>query len=396
VIGDGCRIGAGATVREALLLAGAEVAPGAVAEAGVVSPPESPYANLERRAFWRTGVAEYAPPALPDLYRKRFEIGPEERIATAGSCFAQHVSRSLVEHGYRTIDAEPPPPGLDRARARAYGYRLYSARYGNLYTARQLLQLLREATGEHEPEGWIWERDGRYFDALRPAVEPHGLGSPEEVRAHRAVHLGAVRRLIEQVDVLVFTFGLTEAWVHTESGTVFPTAPGTLAGRFDPERFKLANFGFEQVHGDFAAALALLRRFRPGLKAILAVSPVPLTATAGGEHALTANTYSKSVLRAVAGQLYAEDPAVDYFPSYELVASHWSRASGFDDNLRTVSAAGLAAVMGPFFAEHSLAGDGAAAPIADRASTDADLDGGAADPDEDEICEDALLDAFAR
>ena len=38
-------------------------------------------------------------------------------------------------------------------------------------------------------------------------------------------------------------------------------------------------------------------------KCIISVSPVPLIATATNQHALVANTYSKSVLRAAAGEL---------------------------------------------------------------------------------------------
>ena len=62
---------------------------------------------------------------------------------------------------------------------------MYSARYGNIYTVRQLLQLAQEVAGEWNPENYIWEKDGKFYDALRPAVEPEGLNSPEEVIEHR-------------------------------------------------------------------------------------------------------------------------------------------------------------------------------------------------------------------
>ena len=350
----------------------------------------SPYVDLDTRAYWRTGVSRHAPPDLPDLYRKRFEISPGDRIATAGSCFAQHLTRRLRDHGYGVLDVEPPPVGLNASDERAFGYRLFSARYGNVYTTRQLLQLLREASGEFEPREWIWRRDGRHYDALRPAVEPRGLESPGEVIAHREAHLNAVRRLIGEVDVFVFTFGLTEAWAHIESGTIFPTAPGTIAGEFDPERFEFVNFTFAEVLQDFRSAMRLLQRVRPAIRFILTVSPVPLTATASGEHVLTATMYSKSVLRAVAGELYAEHPEVDYFPAYELVASHWSRASAFEDNLRSISEDGVAAVLETFLAEHSAGEEHPAKPRLDVLAGQDDTG------EDDQVCEDALLDAFAK
>ncbi|WP_428660504.1 GSCFA domain-containing protein [Reyranella sp.] len=45
------------------------------------------------------------------------------------------------------------------------------------------------------------------------------------------------------------------------------------------------------------------KRRRPGVRFLLTVSPVPLKASASQNHVLAATTYSKSVLRAVAGQL---------------------------------------------------------------------------------------------
>jgi len=49
------------------------------------------------------------------------------------------------------------------------------------------------------------------------------------VRRHRERHLKRVREVFSQAQIFVFTFGLTEAWVERRSGTVYPTAPGTIA-----------------------------------------------------------------------------------------------------------------------------------------------------------------------
>lgn len=49
------------------------------------------------------------------------------------------------------------------------------------------------------------------------------------------------------------------------------------------------------------------------------VSPVPLYLTFSGEDIIVANTYSKSVLRAVCNAVENSRKRVDYFPSYEAV-----------------------------------------------------------------------------
>jgi hypothetical protein len=352
----------------------------------------SPYERLPPRAFWRSGVAEQSLTGIADLYRKKFAITPAAKIAAAGSCFAQHISRHLRLHGYSVMDVEPPPPGLTSEMARRFGYTLYSARYGNIYVVRHLLQLLQEAYGHFEPGDWIWERQGRYFDALRPAVEPNGLDSPEEVKLHRKQHLARVRRLFDTAEVFVFTFGLTETWIHAPSGTVYPTAPGTVAGAFDSNLHLFKNFIFDEIYSDFMRVRQLLQSLRPDMRFILTVSPVPLTATASDQHVLSATLYSKSVLRAVAGQLEKEYADIDYFPSYELIASHFSRGRFFEANLRSVNEAGIQTAMDIFLREHGV--ESAALPGKDQNASDPLVMD--ADEEDDVVCEQRLLESFAR
>jgi hypothetical protein len=316
---------------------------------------KSPYTGLASRSYWRSGVVERHPLDIGDIYLKKFVIRPDEGIATAGSCFAQHIAQRLREHGYRVIDAEPPPGGLSLQAANEFGFRLYSARYGNIYTVRQMLQLVQECDGLRSPIEPVWEKGGRYFDALRPSVEPDGLASRNFVIEHRKLHLARVRWLLGQTSLFVFTMGLTEAWVHLDDGTVYPTAAGTIVGSHDPGRYGFKNFTYTEVLGDFLELRELLRARNPNMRFLLTVSPVPLTATAGDEHVLPATVYSKSVLRAVAGHLASSFADIDYFPSYEIIAGTPARGFFYESNLRSVSPAGVDVVMRSFFNQHGRA-----------------------------------------
>jgi hypothetical protein len=329
-----------------------------------------------------------------DLYLKKFEITPAMPIATAGSCFAQHIGRRLRERSFNVLDVEPPPPGLSAESAMRYGYGIYSARYGNIYLTRQLLQLAQEAFGKFEPRNIVWKKGDRYYDALRPGVEPDGCESPDEVLALRKAHLAAVRTLFSQMQLFVFTFGLTEGWIHRQSQTAYPGAPGTIAGSFDPDIYAFKNFTFEEIAKDFVAFRALVRAVNPAVRFLLTVSPVPLTATASEDHVLPATMYSKAVLRAVAGQMSKDFPDVAYFPSFEIVASPWSRSSFFQPNLRSVSAGGVDAVMRVFFAAHPAAG--AAAEPRPESRPEAKRPRPAGDAETEEVCEEAMLEAFNR
>ena len=223
----------------------------------------SPYNGLPPRNFWRSGVSETHPLTIGDLYRKKFEIAATDEIATAGSCFAQHVANYLRKNGFNVLDVEPPPSVLAEEEARRFGYRIYSARFGNIYTVRQLLQLARDAENGFVDAVDVWTKDGRYYDALRPGVEPQGLDSVEETLALRRHHLDRVKLMFQRMNVFIFTLGLTEAWCHRASGRVYPTAPGTIAGSYDRESHVLRNFGFSDIHGDFVEFHALLRKWNP-------------------------------------------------------------------------------------------------------------------------------------
>lgn len=318
---------------------------------------DNPYSSMPPRAFWRAAVAEVSPLEIRDLYRPKFSITRLMSIAAAGSCFAQHIARQFRTRGYKFLQMEPPPPNLDAEQLEKFGFELYSARYGNIYSIRQLLQLFRRAAGSWVSCEDVWETDGRYYDPFRPSIEPSGFVSAEEMRRDRCYHLERVKRLLRRTELFVFTFGLTEAWLCREDGTVLPTCPGTIAGTFDPARYEFHNFDYKEVLQDAENFIALALDNNPEMRFLFTVSPVPLTATATQSHVLQASVYSKSVLRAVCGALYERYAQVDYFPSYELVASHPMRAMFFQPNLRGVSPVGVEHVMKTFFRAHETEDD---------------------------------------
>lgn len=316
---------------------------------------DNPYSGLPSRAYWRTGVAGKNHLEVSDLYRKKFSIRPADAVATAGSCFAQHIGRQMVERGFAFKDFEPAPSYMQDDAARSYGYKMYSARFGNIYTVRQLKQLFLRAFGEFVPDEQYWENDGRYYDPFRPSIEPGGYETVDELLAVQSGHLEAVKEMFTSADVFVFTLGLTEGWIANRDGSVFPTCPGTVAGTFDAEKYRFHSFTYPEILEDFTYVIERTRRINPDIKFLLTVSPVPLTATASGEHILSANSYSKSVLRAVAGDLYNAYDFIDYFPSYEIIAAASSRAMFYEPNMRSVTMHGVGHVMSYFFAEHQLA-----------------------------------------
>jgi hypothetical protein len=345
-----------------------------------------PYIDLPERSFWSKAIASRHATEIADLFQGYSDLA-KLRVATAGSCFAQHIGRNLIKRGLPYMDMEPPPAILTAGEADRFGYGVYSCRYGNIYTTRQLRQLVDEVFSGRNPVDWIWQKGNRCFDALRPGVEPDGFSSEDEVRAHRRYHLARVKLMFETLDVFVFTMGLTECWTSTTDGTAYPTAPGVIAGTFRPESYAFANLRYPEIYEDASYVIGKIREVNPKSRFILTVSPVPLAATATDNHVLVATTYSKSVLRAVAGDLADDFDNVLYFPSYEVITGQPNRHAFYLPDMRNVAQAGVDHVMTHFFKNIDLTG--ARATTASKAENDDDDEGGY------EHCEEALLDREA-
>jgi GSCFA family len=326
------------------------------------------------------------------VYSKKFDISGDHKIAIAGATFARHLTRHLKANGYNVLDVEPPPPHLPEPLHRKYGFCLYSARYGDISTVHQLLQLAKEAAGEFQPVDICWQRGGKFYDALRPTVEPDGLDSEEELYRHRKYHVRQVHELLHSMDVLVFTLGLTDAWIHKSSGTVYPTAPGVLAGELDDSKHAFVNYEFCEIQSAFMQLVQVLNSIRKGSslpRILLTISPEPLTATASGRHILEANEYSKAVLRAVAGQLASKNSYIDYLPLYEISTHQMAGDTSVEQNLRSVSAEGAEAAIKVFL-------DRIAPSIPRSTDKTPDFAKQGHSPVDAVECEETILEAFAK
>ena len=325
--------------------------------------PVHPYRGLPAEQFWSTGVKPVAASDLDPVGAVKFSFAPDAPVAAAGSCFAQHIARHLQQSGYRFLQTEA---------ALSASEPVFSARFGNIYTTRQLHQLLLGAYGLHRPATAVWRRpDGRYIDALRPQLFPEGFASAEDVGNQRRTHLAAVRRVFQDCQVFVFTLGLTEAWLAAD-GTALPVPPGVLGVATGDDAAVFKNFTVAEMRQDLEGFLSDLASVNPRARVILTVSPVPLVATYEARHVLVSNSYSKAALRVVAEETAAAHAHVAYFPSYEIIMAPQVAGRYFEADMRNVSAEGVAHVM-RVFAAHMMSREAAsvAAAAAAAAARDA-------------------------
>jgi len=307
-----------------------------------------PYKSLPDSHYWRQSVSSIECSELFDNWQPKFTISTTDKVITAGSCFAQHIGAWLKNNGFAFYDAEPLPYFVSEDVAANFGYGIYSARYGNQYTPKQMLQTLRRGFGDFEPEDDYWlNKSGKIIDPFRPQVEPNGFESIEHLHQDRQHHFSAVRNAFKEAQVLVFTLGLTECWQSSKDQAVFPLCPGVIAGEYAIEDYVFNNLSIDETRTDLEQFIEELVSINPRLKIILTVSPVPLVASFDGDHVLSASSYSKSVLRVACEEIANKNNHVLYFPSYEIITGPQA-PNYFAEDKRSVTMEGVNQVMSIF------------------------------------------------
>ncbi|MEW5975381.1 MAG: GSCFA domain-containing protein [Acidobacteriota bacterium] len=218
-------------------------------------------------------------------------ITPQTRVLALGSCFARYFVLWLGDHGFNQNFPDSPYNALLR---NSFGFESPAA----------IAQQFRWAFGELDSSKPLW------IDQNKEQVE-----ATEEGRI-------LVRETLQKTDVLVLTLGLSEVWFDKLTGEpLWRAVPVKL---YDPARhlFKIEKFC------DTLAALEVIDRIRtnslPNLKILFTVSPIRLKATFRPVSALSANSVSKSILRAAVDEfLRGHEDQLNrtyfYFPSYEIV-----------------------------------------------------------------------------
>ncbi|MBR0644714.1 GSCFA domain-containing protein [Plastoroseomonas hellenica] len=309
---------------------------------------QHPYVSAPARAFWSKGVARNWQPSEA-VQASQMLVRHGEKVMSAGSCFAANLVPYLEGAGFTYVRTERPHKAFGAVAAENLSYDKFSAAYGNIYTARQIKQLLLRALGRFRPAEDRWPGKDGITDPFRPGLR-HKARSDAEFDALTRQHLARTLQAFSEADVLIYTLGLTEAWTSCIDGAVFPACPGTVAGSFDAKKHVFHNFSVAETAQDLGDFLELLRDINPRVRVILTVSPVPLVATATSQHVLVATTYSKSVLRVAAQETVLRHHGVTYFPAYEIVTGPQAPESFFTETRRDVSRDAIDVVMGAFFA----------------------------------------------
>ena len=219
-------------------------------------------------------------------------IDKSTQITAFGSCFAANISNWLSERNFRVLNK------ADDA-TRAYVVTMGEGMV-NSFVIRQQFE-------------WAWEN--RVFDQpLWHGYKAEEFGYDEKIRLD-------TKRIFDETEVFILTFGLSEVWYDEPTGNVFwRTIPKEV---YDPARHKFRLSTVQENSDNIRAIYDLIRKNRPDAKIIVTLSPVPLVATFRDVSCITANSVSKATLRVAVDQVVTDvrdEGHMFYWPSYELVA----------------------------------------------------------------------------
>jgi len=263
-------------------------------------------------SFWgsRDAANRVEPIASPN-FELDLKLEAGDSIFTVGSCFARNVETKLAAAGYRL-------PMRDLMNDRTFAG--VHPRALNNFSAPSIWNELSWATGEiaFDPDLAIVEYSpGKWLDLhvthnVRPA--------PRETVLRRRSAITSAYRSFADCKLIVVTLGLVEVWYDLEAQAYLNTIPPPPLVRRYPERFELHVLDYAETLDHCDRAIQLFRKYgREDVTILMSVSPVALGVTHRPQDVMTANCYSKSVLRAVVEEIVARHDRVEYFPSYESV-----------------------------------------------------------------------------
>ncbi|HEX4299984.1 MAG TPA: GSCFA domain-containing protein [Gammaproteobacteria bacterium] len=263
--------------------------------------------------------------------RPAFKLVKDEPVFAIGSCFARGIEKALRSRGFQVVSA-----AADLEHLQASNRDVTPLGFTNKYTTYSMLNELCWALDPAAkfPEASLVDVDEKR--CIDPHINPTLKVTDRAGALERRRIIGEVNARIRSCRVVFMTLGLVEVWYDRQAQVYLNTTPTLEMRQRYPERYEFMVTRYPENLENMERLHALLTKHgHPQLQIVVTTSPVPLNTTFSGQDIVTANTYSKSTLRAVAQDFAAAHPNVQYFPSYEIVMNS-ARSSAWERDLRHV------------------------------------------------------------
>jgi GSCFA family protein len=254
-----------------------------------------------------------------------FKMQREDKIFAIGSCFARGVELALIG---QKMDVLSRTAKFDSFPSMNGELELGFTNKYNTFSIYNELRWALDPTTEFPRQSLVDLGNGIFYDPhTNPSLQLAGL----EETIHRREIMQMVTSRISQCRIVIITLGLVEVWRDNIANVFINQLIPSMHGSY-PDRYELHVTSFVENLSNLEGIHRLLSQFgHQDVQIIVTVSPVPLQATFSGEDVVIANTYSKSLLRAVAQEWAAGHRNVHYFPSYEIVQNSDQRLTWEED-----------------------------------------------------------------
>jgi hypothetical protein len=288
----------------------------------------------------------------------KFKLRRDDKFFAIGSCFARGLENALAKYNVAVESAAPEFAMLKPAKND-----VSPLGFTNKYNTHAILNELRWALdpdAEFPRESIVQLTKTTWYD---PHTNPTlNFVDFEETLERRAL-IQAVTRRIRNCRAVIVTLGLAEVWRDVQADVFVNCTPLDVAYTLRPDatppmcnprpdRYEFHLTSFAQNLANLEEMHSLLTQHGyPDVHIIVTVSPVPLMNTFSTMDIVVANTWAKSLLRAVAQEWACAHENVDYFPSYEIIQSS-DRTAAWEADLRHVKGAGAQHVMELFLRDY--------------------------------------------
>jgi hypothetical protein len=312
------------------------------------------YEENSARTWYKDGVdpndaaRKYAFQRLRDTWftpgvRPKFKLSRDDKFYAIGSCFARGLENSLAAHQIAVESAAPEFAKLQPVNNKGSGLG-FTNKY-NTYSILNELRWALDGDAVFPRKSIVQLTNTTWYDPhTTPTLDFVGL---EETLARRAL-IQAVTRRLQSCRAVVLTLGLAEVWRDVQADVFVNCTPIPSLFKTEPDRYEFHLTSFAENLANLEAIHGLLSQYgHSDFHVVVTVSPVPLMNTFSTMDIVVANTWAKSLLRAVAQEWASAHPNVDYFPSYEIVQNS-DRDAVWERDLRHVKGAGAQHIMGLF------------------------------------------------
>ena len=255
--------------------------------------------------------SDYATPGLPLESLPNSDSGRDDKFYAVGSCFVRGLESALKMHKVAVESAAPEFARLQPAKKEISPLGFLN-KY-NTYSISNELRWALDPRAEFPRESIVQLTKTTWDDPhTTPILEFVDL---EETLERRAL-IQTVTKRIKDCRAVIITLGLAEVWRDVKADVFLNRTPIPSLLKTEPDRYEFHLTGFAQNLANLEAIHALLTQYgHPDVHIVVTVSPIALMNTFSTMDIVVANTWAKSMLRAVAHEWAATHSNVDYYPT---------------------------------------------------------------------------------